>query len=65
LKKTQEDSKSKTALDAEEYENYRKIKERIERDELLKLMAEGKSEEAIAIATRKTKADMEAVLTAV
>jgi len=62
VKKAQDEAKSKTALDNDEYENYRKIKERIERDELLKLMAEGNSEEALAIATRKTKTEMEAVI---
>lgn len=56
--------KGKPTLTDEEYAQYRQIQERIARDELLKLMAEGKSEEALDIATKRVRAEYEAKITA-
>jgi hypothetical protein len=56
--------KSKPALSDDEYSEFKSLKERMERDEFLKALAEGKSEEVIEKVTRKTKLDYEAKLAA-
>jgi hypothetical protein len=56
--------KAKPSLSDEEYTEFKTLKERMERDELLKALAEGKSEEVIDKVTRKTKIDYEAKLAA-
>jgi hypothetical protein len=56
--------KTKPSLSDEEYTEFKTLKERMERDELLKALAEGKSEEVIDKVTRKTKIDYEAKLAA-
>jgi hypothetical protein len=56
--------KTKPTLTEEEHANYLALKERIERDELLKALSEGKSEEVIEKVTRKTRVEYDAKLAA-
>jgi hypothetical protein len=56
--------KTKPTLTEEEYTEFKILKEKIERDEFLRLFAEGKSDEVIERVTRKTRLDAEAKLAA-
>ena len=64
LKAELDAAKTKPSLSEEEYSEFMTLKERIERDELLKALTEGKSEEVIEKVTRKVKLDYEAKLAA-
>lgn len=57
-------AKAKPALSDEEYTDYKSLKERLERDEMLRLLADGKSDELIERVTKKTRLDAEAKLAA-
>lgn len=56
--------KSKPTLSDDEYAEFRSLKEKLERDEMLRLLADGKSEELIERVTKKTRLDAEAKLAA-
>jgi hypothetical protein len=57
-------AKAKPTLTEEEYASYASLKEKMERDEMLRLFAEGKSEEVIERVTKRTRLDAEAKLAA-
>jgi uncharacterized cupin superfamily protein len=67
-KKLQEDlnaaKNTQPALSDQELQEYRTLKDKMERDEMLRAIAEGKSDEVIAKATSKTRAEYEAKLAA-
>ena len=57
-------AKAKPSLSDEEYTEFKSLKEKIERDEFLRMMTEGKSEEVIERVTKRTRLDAEAKLAA-
>lgn len=57
-------AKAKPTLSDEEYTEFRSLKERIERDEMLRMLTEGKSEELIERVTKKARLDADAKLAA-
>lgn len=57
-------AKAKPTLSDDEYTEFRSLKERIERDEMLRMLTEGKSEELIERVTKKARLDADAKLAA-
>ena len=67
LKKTKEAldaAKAQPTLTEDEFKRYAELKEKLERDELLAAMADGKTEEVIDKVTRKTRMEADAKLAA-
>lgn len=64
LKAELEAAKNKPSLTDDEYTEFKTLKERLEQDEMLKMLAEGKSAELIERVTKKTRLDAEAKLAA-
>jgi hypothetical protein len=57
-------AKAQPTLSEDEYTEFRSLKERIERDEMLRMLTEGKSEELIERVTKKARLDADAKLAA-
>lgn len=57
-------AKAKPGISDEDFAEFTNLKERIARDELLRLMTEGKSEEALAAVTKRTRIEYEAKIAA-
>ena len=57
-------AKAQPTLSEDEYTEFRSLKERIERDEMLRMLTEGKSEELIERVTKKARIDADTKLAA-
>lgn len=64
LKADLDAAKGKPQMSEEEFREYQTLKTRIEQDELLKLLTEGKSEEVVDRISKRTRLDMEAKVAA-